>query len=93
MAKRILIVGYDQLLRRSLAFNLEQAGYEVKSAANAEDVIDILRGAGIGLPGIWKPFHALAATFLINISDSFGEFRTDGTEKEAQNLYFLNHRG
>lgn len=59
MAKRILIVDDDQLLRRSLAFNLEQAGYEVKSAANAEDAIDVLRGAAfdlvildIGLPGM-----------------------------------------
>lgn len=59
MAKRILIVDDDQLLRRSLAFNLEQADYEVKSAANAEDAIDVLRGAAfdlvildIGLPGM-----------------------------------------
>jgi DNA-binding response OmpR family regulator len=59
MAKRILIVDDDQLMRRSLAFNLEQAGYEVKSAANAEDAIDVLRGSvfdlvllDIGLPGM-----------------------------------------
>jgi len=59
MAKRILIVDDDQLMRRSLAFNLEQAGYEVKSAANAEDAIDVLRGGAfdlvlldIGLPGM-----------------------------------------
>ena len=59
MAKRILIVDDDQLMRRSLAFNLEQAGYDVKSAARAEDALDILRGADfdlvlldIGLPGM-----------------------------------------
>ena len=59
MAKRILIVDDDQLMRRSLAFNLEQAGYAVKSAARAEDALDILRGADfdlvlldIGLPGM-----------------------------------------
>jgi DNA-binding response OmpR family regulator len=59
MAKRILIVDDDQLMRRSLAFNLEQAGYDVKSAARAEDALDVLRGADfdlvlldIGLPGM-----------------------------------------
>lgn len=59
MTRRILIVDDDQLMRRSLAFNLEQAGYEVKSTANAEDAIDVLRGSvfnlvllDIGLPGM-----------------------------------------
>ena len=59
MPKRILIVDDDQLLRRSLAFNLEQAGYEVKSAAKAEDAIEMVRLAAfdlvlldIGLPGM-----------------------------------------
>jgi DNA-binding response OmpR family regulator len=59
MAKRILIVDDDQLMRRSLAFNLEQAGYAVKSAVNAEDALDILRASifdlvllDIGLPGM-----------------------------------------
>jgi two-component system response regulator RegX3 len=59
MAKRILIVDDDQLMRRSLAFNLEQAGYEVKSAAKAEDALEVLRGSAfdlllldIGLPGM-----------------------------------------
>lgn len=59
MAKNILIVDDDQLMRRSLAFNLEQAGYVVKSAARAEDALDVLRAAAfdlvlldIGLPGM-----------------------------------------
>ncbi len=59
MAKRILIVDDDHLMRRSLAFNLEQAGYEVKSAAKAEDALEVLRGSAfdlllldIGLPGM-----------------------------------------
>lgn len=59
MAKRILIVDDDQLMRRSLAFNLEQAGYDVKSAAKAEDALEVLRGAAfdlvlldISLPGM-----------------------------------------
>jgi DNA-binding response OmpR family regulator len=37
MNKHILIVDDDALMRRSLAFNLEQAGYRVSSAENAED--------------------------------------------------------
>jgi DNA-binding response OmpR family regulator len=59
MARNILIVDDDQLMRRSLAFNLEQAGYRVRSAASAEDALDILRSyvfdlvlLDIGLPGM-----------------------------------------
>ena len=37
MAKQILLIDDDALLRRSLAFNLQQAGYETHTAANAED--------------------------------------------------------
>ena len=66
MAIRILIVDDDQLMGRSLSSNPEQTGYEVKSAANAEDAIDLLRGAvfdlvklDIGHPGnqstVWLP--------------------------------------
>jgi two-component system OmpR family response regulator len=36
MAKHILLVDDDVLVRRSLTFNLEQAGYRVSSAADAE---------------------------------------------------------
>jgi DNA-binding response OmpR family regulator len=39
MGKRILLVDDDALLRRSLAFNLEQVGYEVHTAATAEDAL------------------------------------------------------
>lgn len=39
MAKNILLVDDDALLRRSLAFNLEQSGYSTRTAANAEDAI------------------------------------------------------
>jgi DNA-binding response OmpR family regulator len=59
MAKRILIVDDDDLLRRSLAFNLEQAGYEVNTAASAEDGLEVIRLTppdlvllDIGLPGM-----------------------------------------
>ena len=35
----ILLVDDDALLRRSLAFHLEQAGYRVSGAANAEQAL------------------------------------------------------
>ena len=59
MSKRILIVDDDTLLRRSLAFNLEQAGYDVNTAANAEDALVLAKQnvfdlvlLDIGLPGM-----------------------------------------
>jgi DNA-binding response OmpR family regulator len=59
MAKRILIVDDDDLLRRSLAFNLQQAGFETNSAASAEDALKMVAIADpdlvvldIGLPGM-----------------------------------------
>jgi DNA-binding response OmpR family regulator len=39
MSKHILVVDDDALLRRSLAFNLEQAGYHCSTAATAEDAL------------------------------------------------------
>lgn len=59
MADRILLVEDEKLLRRSLAFNLEQAGYQVSSASNAEDALEIVKRElpdlvlmDIGLPGM-----------------------------------------
>jgi DNA-binding response OmpR family regulator len=59
MAKHILLVDDDVLLRRSLSFNLEQAGYHTTTAASAEDALDIVRITppdlillDIGLPGM-----------------------------------------
>lgn len=59
MAKHILLVDDDALMRRSLAFNLEQAGYRTSNAANAEDALDLVRRdmpdlvlLDIGLPGM-----------------------------------------
>lgn len=59
MPKHILIVDDDALLRRSLAFNLEQAGYTVSTAATAEDALAVARLEppdlvllDIGLPGM-----------------------------------------
>ena len=59
MTKHILLVDDDPLLRRSLAFNLERAGYRASTAASAEDGLAIARLdppdlilLDIGLPGM-----------------------------------------
>ena len=59
MAKHILLVDDDALMRRSLAFNLEQAGFRASAAANAEDALSLARQSppdlvllDIGLPGM-----------------------------------------
>ncbi len=59
MAVHILFVEDNILLRRSLAFNLENAGYRVTTAATAEDALDYARRdppdlvlLDIGLPGM-----------------------------------------
>ncbi|MGB9639875.1 MAG: response regulator transcription factor [Anaerolineales bacterium] len=43
MSKHILIIDDDALLRRSLAFNLENAGFQTSTAATAEDGIEAAR--------------------------------------------------
>jgi DNA-binding response OmpR family regulator len=55
----ILLVDDDALLRRSLAFSLEKAGYRISTAATAEDALAIARRdrpelflLDIGLPGM-----------------------------------------
>lgn len=57
--KHILIVDDDSLVRRSLAFNLEQAGYRASNAGSAEDALSMARVdrpdlvlLDIGLPGM-----------------------------------------
>jgi len=59
MSRHILLVDDDALLRRSLAFNLERAGYRVSTAATAENSLGQVRLdppdlvlLDIGLPGI-----------------------------------------
>jgi DNA-binding response OmpR family regulator len=59
MPKHILLVDDDALMRRSLAFGLEQAGYRLSSAENAEDALALSRRdppdlvlLDIGLPGM-----------------------------------------
>lgn len=59
MQKHILVVDDDALMRRSVAYNLEQSGYRASSAANAEDALAMshrdrpdLVLLDIGLPGM-----------------------------------------
>lgn len=59
MGNHILLVDDDVLLRRSLAFNLEQAGYRASTAETAEDALAMARRdrpdlilLDIGLPGM-----------------------------------------
>jgi DNA-binding response OmpR family regulator len=59
MSERILLVEDEELLRRSIMFNLEQAGYRVDTVSNAEDALDLMRRdppdlvlLDIGLPGM-----------------------------------------
>lgn len=59
MQKHILVVDDDALMRRSMAFNLEQAGYRASNAANAEDALAMAHRdrpdlvlLDIGLPGM-----------------------------------------
>ena len=79
MARKILLVDDDALMRRSLAFHLEQAGYSVNTAANGEDALASLKIfhpdlvlLDIGLPGMdgldalreLKTQHHLPVIFL-----------------------------
>ncbi len=43
MAKHLLLVDDDDLMRRSLAFSLEQAGYRTSTAADAESALRLAR--------------------------------------------------
>jgi DNA-binding response OmpR family regulator len=59
MTKHILLVDDDDLMRRSLAFSLEQAGYRTSTAADAENALRLARRdppdlilLDIGLPGM-----------------------------------------
>lgn len=69
MAKHILVVDDDKLLRRSLSLQLEQAGYRTTTAASAEDALALIKRdppdlilLDVGLPGMdgleaLKHFH------------------------------------
>jgi len=79
MSRNILLVDDDALMRRSLAFHLEQAGYHVHTAANAEDALELVNHnkpdlvmLDISLPGMdgldalreMKSRHELPVIFL-----------------------------
>jgi DNA-binding response OmpR family regulator len=59
MPTHILLIDDEELLRRSLTFNLEQAGYRISAVASAEDGLEVARRdppelilLDIGLPGM-----------------------------------------
>jgi len=59
MARHILVVDDDALLRRSLSLQLEQAGYRTSTAGSAEDALALARRdppelilLDVGLPGM-----------------------------------------
>jgi DNA-binding response OmpR family regulator len=59
VAKHVLVVDDDDLMRRSVAFNLEKNGYRASTAATAEDALALARQdmpdlilLDIGLPGM-----------------------------------------
>lgn len=59
MSKAVLVVDDDPLLRRSLAFNLEQAGYQATTADSAEQALEMAASnrpdlvlMDVGLPGM-----------------------------------------
>jgi DNA-binding response OmpR family regulator len=59
MQKHILVVDDDTLMRRSMAFNLDQAGYRTSNAGSAEDALAVAQRdrpdlvlLDIGLPGM-----------------------------------------
>jgi DNA-binding response OmpR family regulator len=79
VSRTILLVDDDALMRRSLAFHLEQAGYRVHTAASAEDALAWVRRTppalvllDINLPGMdglvalreLKTQHNLPVIFL-----------------------------
>lgn len=59
MSRQLLLVDDDALLRRSLSFSLEQAGYKVRSAGSAETALAMVKQTrpdiillDVGLPGM-----------------------------------------
>ncbi|GAB4441329.1 MAG: response regulator YycF [Anaerolineae bacterium] len=80
MAKHILVVDDDKLMRRSVAFSLEQSGYRASTAGSAEDALALARRdrpdlilLDIGLPGMdgldaLRHFQQQADTPIIFVS-------------------------
>lgn len=80
MAKHILIIDDDKLMRRSVSFSLEQAGYRTSTAGSAEDALALAQRdrpdlilLDIGLPGMdgldaLRQFQQRADTPIIFVS-------------------------
>jgi DNA-binding response OmpR family regulator len=80
VSRHILVVDDDALMRRSLAFSLEQAGYRASTAADAESALALARRdppdlilLDIGLPGMdgldaLRDFRRQADTPVILVS-------------------------
>ena len=80
MSQHILLVDDDALMRRSLAFNLKQAGYRISTAADAENALILARQdppdlilLDIGLPGMdgldaMRPLRQQADTPVIFVT-------------------------
>ena len=76
MAKHILLVDDDNLLRRGLRYTLEQAGYEIRDADTAEAGITMVRERvpdlimlDVGLPGMdgLQALKELQREFLVPV--------------------------
>ncbi len=87
MVNHILLVDDDALLRRSLAYSLEQAGYHVSTEATAEDALALAQRhrpdlviLDIGLP--WMDGRTALQQFREHAgsrsSDRAGEYRRAG---------------
>lgn len=76
MTKHILLVDDDALLRRSLSFNIEQTGYRVSTASNAEDALHMANRdvpdlviMDVNLPGMdgFDALHEFRAQFRVPV--------------------------
>lgn len=92
MPRTILLVDDDALMRRSLAFHLEQAGYQVHTAANAEDALAFVRNSppdlvmlDIGLPGM----DGLDALRQIKAQDNLPVIFLTGRRRELDEVVGL----
>jgi DNA-binding response OmpR family regulator len=92
VSRTILLVDDDALMRRSLAFHLEQAGYQVHTAANAEDAIAFVHNSppdlvmlDIGLPGM----DGLDALRQIKAQDNLPVIFLTGRRRELDEVVGL----
>lgn len=96
MLKHILIVDDDALLRRSLAFNLENAGFKTSTAATAEDALESIQYhrpdlvlLDINLPGM----DGLQALRLIKEKDNLPVIFLTARRRELDEILGLEMGG